>query len=562
MGRGRGSRGGGGGRHRSGVGRSPSAANENSGAQAGGSAVAAGGSLRKSSSETDLPERRGRRWDSDSDEEGGDDIWVVADPCSPEFGQVFADARAIAETGVSCGEYCVVPRARSAQLSSKSANRERKEAILLQRTASRARFRSQFYSQAQPQMAALEAMMRLKTPADADTRTDERREALSHWDIVATRPALRAERVLVSVLVFSLLAVAAGATYDDGNVSILAPVLVTLLYPIGLYFVSRFMHDRQPAGGYVFELLLVFDVYHLASSLVMFAAVIVEARELHMLLPPVGHSADISSPTLRLLIWWHYCNRIFELLDTIFRITQKKFHAYGALHFYLRLVSVWSWYAATCVGGGDVWFLLVWDSMVVAVRFLVFTLSLLQWNLNFEIDFGLHAPKVKFFRKEHLFRLQACEFIVLLAHASYALVCGNLPRSLMACQILVMSSGLAVFTDFHFSRDAEKRLKVKYRVYTYIYQGKAPYTHTHTHTHTHVCVCVCARARVCIGKVPGVAAHVVVRLVGVAVPLALWRRHVDRGPHSKEARGHRILRQAQILKSTCQKRPTTEVKET
>jgi hypothetical protein len=60
--------------------------------------VAAGGSLRKSSSETDLPERRGRRWDSDSDEEGGEDIWVVADPCSPEFGQVFADAKAIAET--------------------------------------------------------------------------------------------------------------------------------------------------------------------------------------------------------------------------------------------------------------------------------------------------------------------------------------------------------------------------------------------------------------------------------------------------------------------------------
>ena len=237
--------------------------------------------------------------------------------------------------------------------------------------------------------------------------------------------------------------------------------MVTLLYPTLLFTVSRIMDEREPAEGWVFEFLLVFDVYQLISSLFIFVGVIIEAYSLDMLLPPIGHNAGVSSATLRLFIWWHYCNRILELVDTIFRITQKKFQAYGALHFYLRLVSVWSWYAASCVGGGDVWFLLLWDSLVVSVRFLIFTLSILKWNINFQIDFGLHAPKVSVFRKEQLFRLQAVEFCTLLAHACYALVCGNMPRPLMLCQIAVMSSGLAVFTDFHLSRDAEKRVSRK-----------------------------------------------------------------------------------------------------
>jgi hypothetical protein len=339
-----------------------------------------------------------------SDSDDGDDgsRWVVADPCSPDFGQEYTNLKTIAEAGVTSGQYCLVPDVRSSE--GGAADRS---VLILKHVRSRAQFKRDFYQQARPQIAELEANLRIKSPAAADKRTDERREELSHWDMVAKRPALKAHRVLFAMLVFSMLVVAVWATYDEGNVSIAAPILVTVLYPMGLYAASRIMSERQPAGDYVFELLLVFDVYHLVSSLIIFALVLLEAGQLRMLMPPVGHQAAVSSSRLRLLIWWHYCNRIFELLDTIFRITQKKLQAYGALHFYLRLVSVWSWYAATCVGGGDVWFLLVWDTFVVSVRFFVFTLSVLQLNLNFQIDFGLHAPKLQIFRKDQLFRLQA-----------------------------------------------------------------------------------------------------------------------------------------------------------
>ena len=97
------------GQHRAGARRSPSAAKaqrSTAGAPPAPAAAAAGGMLRRSNSEPDLPERRSRGWGRGVDSEDGDEegeMWVVADPCSPEFGQVFADANVIAEAGVSCG---------------------------------------------------------------------------------------------------------------------------------------------------------------------------------------------------------------------------------------------------------------------------------------------------------------------------------------------------------------------------------------------------------------------------------------------------------------------------
>ena len=314
-----------------------------------------GSVLRRSNSEQDfVPRSRNRRFLTtgidDTEEENENDIWVVADPCSPDFGQKYTNMKAIAEKGMACGEYCLVPSEKGGG---------GKEAILLRQAASCASFKSEFYSQARPQMAALEAMIKLKTPNSADKRTHERREELSHWDMVAARPALRAHRVLFALLIISLVVAVLWANYEDGKVSSFTPMLVTIGYPLALLTVSRIMLGRQPAGDFVFELLLVFDLYHFVSSAAIFVGVIREAAELGMLLPPIGHAATTTSPTLRALVWLHFSNRIFELLDTIFRTTQKKFKAYGALHFYLRLVSVWSWYAATQVAGGDVWVLLV-----------------------------------------------------------------------------------------------------------------------------------------------------------------------------------------------------------
>ena len=73
-----------------------------------------GSVLRRSNSEQDfVPRSRNRRFLTtgidDTEEENENDIWVVADPCSPDFGQKYTNMKAIAEKGMACGEYCLVP---------------------------------------------------------------------------------------------------------------------------------------------------------------------------------------------------------------------------------------------------------------------------------------------------------------------------------------------------------------------------------------------------------------------------------------------------------------------
>ena len=275
--------------------------------------------LRRSGSESDVilsreTSRKLQLETSDSEDDGDANVWVVADVCSPDFGKRFTNMKAIAEVGVTCGDYCMIPRKiGTGNRAGAVSHREEKEVILLKLVPSRARFKDSFYSQAQPQMTALHAMMKIKSPDFGDKRTDERRDELSHWDMVAERPDIKTHRVGVAIVVFALLAAVVYPSYQDRNPSLLTPILVTILYPTLLFTVSRIMLDRPPAGDYVFEFLLVFDVYQLVSSLIMFGGSIYAAAELEMLLPPVGHSAMVSSHRLRILIWWHYSNRICDM---------------------------------------------------------------------------------------------------------------------------------------------------------------------------------------------------------------------------------------------------------
>jgi len=373
------------------------------------------------------------------------EFWIVGDPQSSEFGKPFLDERLI-RAGVRRGPYCLVTR-------------EDETTLLLHRAPSVADFHSHYLEKAKPQIAAMEAEARKKLALLGDSRTSERRAELGHWDIIAMRPAFVPRRVIYGFVIFLLIIGTGIMLYRDEPPSLLLPVLVTCLYPIAIMVASRIMMERiQPAEKYVFEFLLVFDLYQTISSSFIFILVLLESNRLGMLRHPWGNRAEVSSPTLRCLIQLHYYNRILELLDTIFRISQKKFRTYGALHFYLRLVNVWSWFAAARVGGGDAFFITALDSAVVAIRFVVFTLSLLRLNWNIRIDFGMHAPKLHLFRKEHLYHLQVYEFAVLLLHALLALWWRSMPAGLMVMQIFVMLQGLFIFTDFYFSRDAEKRL--------------------------------------------------------------------------------------------------------
>lgn len=337
--------------------------------------------------------------------------------------------------------------------------------LLLERASSSSVFLSSYGSAAAA--AGFAFAEPLATFRQGKSKADEwgRRAQFGQLDIFAVRPELVRKRILYAAAV--LLAYFYHAVLSDLEAlpSRFTLVMITIIYPLGLYLVGQFMsHRARPAEKYVFECLLVFDVYHLISNFVIFAVTFWESYYLGLLAHPWGNDSALSSPLMKKMMCLHYHNHIIELLDTVARISQKKFQAYGALHIYLRLVVLWGWFEATHIGGGDVCLHTLIDSAVTCVRFSIFTLSLLRWNWNLYVDFGLNAPKIPVFRKEYFFYIQIGEFVMFFLHAFYAgFWCGSMPRGLALFEAVAAVNAMSLLTDFQYARDKplvrdEKRL--------------------------------------------------------------------------------------------------------
>jgi len=284
----------------------------------------------------------------------------------------------------------------------------------------------------------------------------DRRLQLGQLDIFLHRPAFVHRRMFYGLTAVVLYAGCVVRSVEiDTPPSIAVPIVASFAYPSVLWMLSRAMQHRMPTQQYVFELLLAFDLYQLICETFIFVGFCVEAQRLGLLVPPWGNPMEVSSPMLRALLWLHYHNRVLELLDTVFRLTQKRFHSYGAIHVWLRLLAVWTWFAVCRVGGGDTYFHGMLNAGVSALRYLVFTLGLLRWNWNFKVDFGLYAPKMQVFRKEHLYAIQVGQCALLALHALCAFWWGNAPRPLAVLQFVMMFSGVIFFTNYEYLRDAK-----------------------------------------------------------------------------------------------------------
>ena len=176
------------------------------------------------------------------------------------------------------------------------------------------------------------------------------RAELGHWDIVDMRPPFILRRILFGVALFCAYSYFVFFQYTDSSPSIIVPLLVTFLFPVILLLAIRVMHSRPAEARFVFELLLAFDLYQLATSVFVLVLILCEAQNLGMLaplrapapapapdgawgratawvaaariVPTWGNPPEVTSPLLRRLVWLHYHNRIVELLDTIFRVSQ------------------------------------------------------------------------------------------------------------------------------------------------------------------------------------------------------------------------------------------------
>lgn len=370
------------------------------------------------------------------------EVWVIADPRSARFGDVFEDAVALAD-GVQRGSSCLVTTVEGV--------------LLLERAASHADFMESYRARAESNGFTRHVQEKPQVLAHklGLSRQWQRLSQLGQVDMVALRPDLVKRRIFYGFALFAVyIYLIVVHYYSDRPPSIAVLFVFTVTYPILLWVFAQFMRRRvRPVQQYVFELLFALDVYQLVSSLMIFVALLREAFALDLLFPPWGNPVSRSSPHLRWLLWLHYHNRILELLDTVIRMSQKKFKAYGALHVYIRLVLLWGWLFTCRVGGGDAYFLTLVDAAVTAVRFFVFTLSLLRWNWNLHVDFGLNAPKIAIFRKEHLHHLQIMEFALLALHGLYCAYWNTIPLWLATFEVVVMINGISIFTDFYFSQE-------------------------------------------------------------------------------------------------------------
>jgi len=285
-----------------------------------------------------------------------------------------------------------------------------------------------------------------------EARDSMRRCALAMAQMAAidnTGPLLArsmAEAVLLITVYIALLHYSAhrwhrlsGVPDPFSRVSPLVPTTITVGYLAFVYYGSRFMRLRRAAfSARIFECMLVYNLYQLALNVCCTLAFVQEVRRQRMAVWGNRRVYTEDQYHLSFLIWLHYNNTYFELLDTAFILLRKKFRRITFLHVYQRLLMVWSWFIVCKFAcGGDSYFPAVVHSAVHVVTYSYYLLAILQCPLP---------------RKERVTFLHIAEGLLCVMQALYVLYKGNMPAVLAIIQLFVMLNMLVLFTDFHYRR--------------------------------------------------------------------------------------------------------------
>jgi hypothetical protein len=166
--------------------------------------------------------------------------------------------------------------------------------LLLHRTKNASTFAHEYIKKAAPQIEAAHRRALEAPPsprlhasgAQLDTRPRERRAELNSWDIFThvthMRPTFVPRRVFYGACMFLAHVFFTWFTYRDISPTVVTPILVTTFYPTLLAIATRAMNRPhvRPAARYVFEFLLAFDLYMLATSVLIFIFTTKEAYRL------------------------------------------------------------------------------------------------------------------------------------------------------------------------------------------------------------------------------------------------------------------------------------------
>lgn len=236
------------------------------------------------------------------------------------------------------------------------------------------------------------------------------------------------------------------------STTIFGPVLLKVLYALGIYAGSRVIsHRPAPCEHRVGEYMLVYNIFQAGVSSLTALCVVREVLRLDFSL--VGNAVNPTNHWLAFLIWSHYQNQLLRLfVDTVFLICRKKFSGLSLLHVWLRLATVWSWYLVVRLAcGGDSYFPVFVQCATRVPVHMFYICSLLAKNRQWQASS---------FWRHMITRLQLAQYLILVVHALIVFVVGSINRFALLVSLATLAQSLLFFTNFHYEakQDRHRRL--------------------------------------------------------------------------------------------------------
>lgn len=213
------------------------------------------------------------------------------------------------------------------------------------------------------------------------------------------------------------------------------PLFFSLLYIVVINFGVQFMKNRESfkIKPYIFT----YNLYQCLFNVWSVYSMCHEVASNPWLQKVWGNTPQPGPLGFRIsyIVWLHYNNKFFELLDTLWMILRKKNNQITFLHCYHHVLMMWAWfYCIRVESGGDCYFGATVNSAIHVIMYGYYTLALLN----------IPCPW-----KKMITNAQMIQFATVLMHSIYVVIKGNMPIELPLAQAFVMVNMLILFGNFY-----------------------------------------------------------------------------------------------------------------
>lgn len=182
---------------------------------------------------------------------------------------------------------------------------------------------------------------------------------------------------------------------------------ILLVYLILLRAITSYMKDKKPYS--LKWPLIIYNTIQVIGSFYIFIEILTVAIKSNYSLTcqVVDYSADPLPMRMLSVLWWFYFSKAVDLLDTMFFALRKKSNQITFLHVFHHLTMFpYGWIGLKYVGGGQTFFLCMFNSFVHTWMYTYYALS----------AFGPHMQKYLWWKK-YMTQLQLIQFFAVMTHS-------------------------------------------------------------------------------------------------------------------------------------------------